>query len=368
MQAHHKWKRAGREWHGPCPVTGAGRDTAWVAEGHDGGVRIGCRHCGGRLSRDDVRDHLDALLNRARDPAPFPRPARGRDPEPPPKPETSKREQAALAWTAAVDPSGTPGAAYLVDRGAWPAGVPLPGSVRWLPAEKAGFLLRTKTPLRRGAAGALAYRFAAVGENGTAAVQLEAVDADGGAIREFWPSGPKRATLGGGGCLDGGRRVFAARPAAHRDAGVILTEGPLDGLGIVHLTRLGAACGMDADAAVIASAGTSGWGPAVVEGCPGPVVLAAQADGTPGFEVAMLCRGKLLTADRTVRVEQAPLGMDWADVAAAEVAEREAVRAEATGDPSSPEGDARRLRVLEVHLAELAGTAPARGSKWRSNG
>ena len=64
LQVRSGWKRSGREWHGPCPVTGVGRDTAWAAPGDLAQVRVGCRHCGGdggRLDRVGVRTHLVAL-------------------------------------------------------------------------------------------------------------------------------------------------------------------------------------------------------------------------------------------------------------------------------------------------------------------
>ena len=72
------WKRVGREWHGPCPVTGAGRDAAWVKPAGDGGVLVGCRCCGVSLSDQLVRAHLHALVGE-HPPAPAPmwkRPAR----------------------------------------------------------------------------------------------------------------------------------------------------------------------------------------------------------------------------------------------------------------------------------------------------
>ena len=53
LQGRPDWRRIGVEWHGPCPVTLAGRDGAWFGAGSgSGGVRCGCRHCGdagGRL-------------------------------------------------------------------------------------------------------------------------------------------------------------------------------------------------------------------------------------------------------------------------------------------------------------------------------
>ena len=55
------WRRVGVEWHGPCPVTGAGHDCCWCGPGASTAIRIGCRHCGGRLDAAAVREHLAAL-------------------------------------------------------------------------------------------------------------------------------------------------------------------------------------------------------------------------------------------------------------------------------------------------------------------
>ena len=65
LQGRPDWRRIGVEWHGPCPVTLAGRDGAWFGAGSgSGGVRCGCRHCGdagGRLDGEALRAHLAAV-------------------------------------------------------------------------------------------------------------------------------------------------------------------------------------------------------------------------------------------------------------------------------------------------------------------
>ena len=48
VQGRPGWRRIGHEWHGPCPVTGGGRDCCWFGPGHGADVRGGCRACGGR--------------------------------------------------------------------------------------------------------------------------------------------------------------------------------------------------------------------------------------------------------------------------------------------------------------------------------
>ena len=51
LQARDGWRRVGRAYHGPCPVTtGAGRDRCFASEGTTGGVALGCRQCGWRLA------------------------------------------------------------------------------------------------------------------------------------------------------------------------------------------------------------------------------------------------------------------------------------------------------------------------------
>ena len=65
LQGRPGWRRIGVEWHGPCPVTLAGRDGAWFGAGSgSGGVRCGCRHCGdagGRLEGEVLTAHLAAV-------------------------------------------------------------------------------------------------------------------------------------------------------------------------------------------------------------------------------------------------------------------------------------------------------------------
>ena len=146
------WRRVGREYHGPCPVTGAGRDCCFASAGRTG-VALGCRQCGGRLAGEVFRHHLAALVGEtARDVAPHAtNPAAGQPLRP---------TSAARLWRAAEAPEQTPGARYVVERRkAWPAGDRLPASVRWLPGDVARRVGVTPR-LPRGAAGCVVYLFA----------------------------------------------------------------------------------------------------------------------------------------------------------------------------------------------------------------
>ena len=95
LQGRPGWRRVGREYHGPCPVSGAGRDCCFASEGRAGDVKLGCRKCGGnggRLDSESLIAHLAALggetarhvaahatNDRAAIETPSPLPARARD-------------------------------------------------------------------------------------------------------------------------------------------------------------------------------------------------------------------------------------------------------------------------------------------------
>ena len=64
LQGRAGWRRVGREYHGPCPVSGAGRDCCFASEGRAGDVALGCRKCGGnggKLDSESFLAHLAAL-------------------------------------------------------------------------------------------------------------------------------------------------------------------------------------------------------------------------------------------------------------------------------------------------------------------
>ena len=329
------WRRVGVEWHGPCPVTGAGHDCCWCGPGASTAIRIGCRHCGGRLDAAAVREHLAALGADSGDLAPIRRKPTREDRLSGPN-ATGRRENPAgdsahgvgaalgrplAVWRSGRTPAGTPAALYLAERRrVWPAGEPLPESVRWLPAGECG-KLRPRLP--DGAAGAVLYRFAPPDGPGVA-VQFEAVAADGSRVlvavgRPGERRTAKRPTVIGS-RFDGGMLAFVARPGA---AGAVLhlAEGPIDALALVALERLGA--GNLGGGAVLGAAGAGGFRPAAVPGA-GPVVLWADGDKT-GALAAVRLGAALRARGRDVRVRLAPDGDDWADAANLEACERGAI-------------------------------------------
>ena len=228
LQGRPGWRRVGREYHGPCPVSGAGRDCCFASEGRAGGVALGCRRCGVRLDSEAFIAHLDALVGEtARHLAAHATTDRAAIQTP--------SELPAGVWRASGPVDGTPGALYLVARrGVWPAGERFPASVRWLPAESARRVgVRPRVP--DGAAGCVVYRFGSPGEADTFAAQLEAVNAHGERV-PFGAAGKRPSVAASD--FAGGRRVFHA--GGDVDRGVHLVEGPLDALALVHLARLGA--------------------------------------------------------------------------------------------------------------------------------
>ena len=326
------WRRQGREYHGPCPVTGAGRTKAWVGPGAGGGVRIGCRHCDPTgLSSRQVREHLEALCGSSG-------PGVSQSlvaPSAPVQDRNPSRWLPGRVWGAAGDVSGTPGAVYLAGRCACPGGAL--EAVRWLSSERAaGLELRPRLP--SGAAGAVLYRFARSVEVDTAAVQLEAVSSDGERLQVprrvqgadgRWTDGDlvKRPSVTGSRFSDGAR-VFVARRGPS-EGECWLTEGPVNALALVVLSDLGVK--VPGDAAVLGVAGTAGMTAAAVAGFTSGVVVASDGDG-PGWSAARDLILDLRRSRREVRPEPAPPGSDWGDVAADELSEAAAVLSERAGD------------------------------------
>ena len=70
LQGRAGWRRVGREYHGPCPVSGAGRDCCAASKGQRAAVVLICRKCGGRLDNNSLRAHLDVLMGRTAGEAP----------------------------------------------------------------------------------------------------------------------------------------------------------------------------------------------------------------------------------------------------------------------------------------------------------
>ena len=117
--------------------------------------------------------------------------------------------------------------------------------MRWLPAAAAR-LGRLRPTLPADASGAVCYRFAAADDDGTHAVQVEAVRDDG--ARVLFATHGKRPSVTGS-RFESGARVFVARAGG---PDVALCESVIDAVSVA--SRSWSASG----AAVIASAGTSG--------------------------------------------------------------------------------------------------------------
>ena len=311
LQGRAGWRRIGREYHGPCPVSGAGRDCCFASEGRGGAVLLGCRMCGARLDSEAFRAHLDALVGEtARHLAPHATPDRAAT--------QTTSELPERAWRASRPVDGTPGVLYLTTRGAWPASERLPVAVRWLTGESARRVnLHPSLPAGAVGVGAILYRFASPGQANTSAVQLEAVDVHG--ARVMFGSAGKRASVAGS-AFAGGRRVFHA--GGDPDRAIHLCEGPLDALALIHLARLGV---VELDGgAVFAAAGTPGFTAAA---CPGrgPVTVWPDGDG-PGEMAAVKVKRELRRAGRDVAIRLC-VG-DVTAWAAEVISEREAIQHE----------------------------------------
>ena len=201
LEGRPDWRRVGREYHGPCPVSGAGRDCCFASEGRAGDVALGCRKCGGKLDSESFLAHLAVSLvgETARHVAAHATNDRAAI-------ATTPSALPGRAWLASEPVDGTPGHTYLVARRVWPAGERFPASVRWLPTESARRVgVRPRVP--DGAAGCVVYRFGFPGKADTDAAQLEAVNERGARV-PFGAAG-KRPSVAAS-AFAGGRRVFHA--------------------------------------------------------------------------------------------------------------------------------------------------------------
>ena len=304
------WRRIGREWHGPCPVTGAGRHTCWFAAGDRAEIRGGCRRCGTKLSGTDFVGHVHALLGDTREPPPF-RPRVRRRPAAVPDPRP------AALWAVSKRVStDTPAYRYLtVHRRVVAPGDSVPASVRWITASDA-VRMHCAPCLPRASAGAVVYRFSPPGETVTAAVQIEALAVDGAALR--FPLAGKRPSVAGS-LFDGGRRVFVAA-VGRPGCGCWLVEGPLDAMALVRLGALGLEDLQGASVFGVAGA-PAGY---QLRACSasGPVVLAPDPD--PAGDKSVLRLGAVLASlHRVYRVRRPVPRMDWSDMALEASLERE---------------------------------------------
>ena len=309
------WRREGRALRGPCPILGVGRDRCWFQPGAAGGIAAGCRGCGdgrGRLDAAAFAQHLDAVTAGTG--------VTTSSPAAPAAPPGAAGSRPALAWRAGGPVrEGSAGWRYLVERRrVWPAGLALPGSVRWLPAAAAAeHRVRPRPPAA--AAGLLLYRFTHAAEKGpAAALQVEAVTADGARVVGGWrlrdrgrdvERALRRPTIAGSAMA--GRVLEVLTGAIGR--GVHVAEGPLDGLALVALERLGVVS--LAAAAVVAVPGTATMAAAAVVGQVGPVTIWADGDG-PGVVAAARMRAALGSRAR-VRFSGGDVA-EWASIASVE--------------------------------------------------
>ena len=311
------WRRIGREWHGPCAVSGDGKDTCWFRPGSRTAVVAGCRRCGGRLTPEAFRAHLEAVVGdvatRPLGPASRAVPPEAADPLP------------GRVWEASEPVAAdSPAFAYLSrDRRVVVSCASLPPSVRWLPLA-ASVGVRCRPALPAGSAGALLYRFAGPGEAETRAVQVEALAADGRRLLCRVGRGSvsvKRASVAGS-AFGNGRRVFQAC-AGEPDRGCWLVEGPLDALAMLRLAALGL---VDlGGAAVFGVAGAPAGFTARACWARGPVRVAPDGDRA-GVEAATRLCIELCLAGRPHRVHRAPAHLDWAAFAREGDLEREGLR------------------------------------------
>ena len=65
------WRRIGREWHGPCPVTGVGQHTCWFAAGDRAEIPRRLPPLRHQAVATDFISHVDALVGRTSAPPSF---------------------------------------------------------------------------------------------------------------------------------------------------------------------------------------------------------------------------------------------------------------------------------------------------------
>ena len=308
LRERPRWRRIGREWHGPCPVRGIGENTCWFAPGERTPVRGGCRKCGGRLSSPDFREHLAAVVG---DLAAASAASSGGAPTVRVSVQTGRNPLPGRVWSASVAvATDSPGFRYLRTRGVVAAAGRVPPSVRWLPL-RAAVSVRCAPRLPATCAGALVYRFAGPGEAETWAVQFEPVDDAGRRLACSVRGAVVKRPSVAGSCFGLGRRVFSAG-AGTPGAGCWLVEGPLDALAVCRLDSLGAvALG---GAAVFGAAGVPGGFRPRACWAEGPVVLAPDGD-EPGVDAALRLGAELGLTGRAHAVRRPPYGTDWSDSA-----------------------------------------------------
>lgn len=329
LRARPRWRRIGREWHGPCPVRGIGENTCWFGEGARTPVRGGCRKCGGRLSSSAFREHLAAVVGDLGAASTV----NGHAPAARCETESRQDPLPGRVWSASVAlKTDCPGFRYLRSRGVVDASGRVPPSVRWLPL-RAAASVRCAPRLPATCAGALVYRFASPGEAETCALQFEPVDLDGRRIAcTVRGSVIKRPSVAGS-SFDFGRRVFVADAGAD-GKGCWLVEGPLDALAVCRLDAVGGLGLKGSDGRVVrpsldsaAVFGVAGVPAGFrVRACwaPGRVVLAPDADEA-GLDAAVQLGTELAMHDRGYIISRPEHGADWSDLAHDICIEREGI-------------------------------------------
>ena len=297
-------KPAGRgKWSGPCPLCG-GVDRFHVESRADGGAIIGCRGCIDGLPQVSRRARFGEIVRAVwagsgdsrtserstRRPS-FAKAAR----------EATRPEQMAAAqlWAAAIQDPG-PVRRYLAARGIWPSCEPLPGTVRWVPADE---LIAARAfqglPSANAMAGAMVCAFRLPGADPAfvpPAVNVEALTNDGQHTRPRFRKdrGPKTGA------------AFVVRPGNANEASPIhIAEGEVDALAIAWWRRVEA----------WGAGGSSGVLPKLAL----PLLLTGreiiiEADGdTAGRAAAGKIEAALKACGADVHVIRWPSGVDPAD-------------------------------------------------------
>ncbi len=303
------WRRRGRVWAGPCPVTGSGRDCCFFHPGPGDTVRGSCRRCH-PLGRRGFAEHLEALAPGACagavGSAPFPGGVSFRSPSSGAwsAPGTDVCRLSRL-WEAAEPLAGTVGERYLVEvRRVLPAGG-WPPAVRFMRVGDALRLaVRPRPPV--GCAGVLVYAFLGAGEGRCDAVQLEAVRADGRRLG-FGHRQVMRVSAAGS-LFAGGARVFEAAAGVQGASRVALAEGPVSALAVPLRFPFVAEDGWRV-------CGVAGWAGFTPAACAGAVEVVLFPDGDRDGRRAVARLAETLCAQaRTVWVSDAPDGRDVADM------------------------------------------------------
>ena len=303
------WRRSGRVWAGPCPVTGSGRDCCFFHQGPGDSVRGSCRRCH-PLGRRGFAEHLEALapgacagaVGPAAIPGGVARRSQSGAGRSGPGPDVCRPSR---IWEAAEPLAGTAGERYLADVRRVPPTGGWPPAVRFLRMGDALRLaVRPRPPV--GCAGVVVYAFLGAGEDRCHAVQLEAVRADGRRLG-FGRRRVMRVSAAGS-LFAGGARVFEAAPGAQGACRVALAEGPVSALAVSLRFPFVAEDGWRV-------CGVAGWAGFTPAACAGAAEVVLLPDGDRDGRRAVARLAETLRAEvRTVWVSDQPDGRDVADL------------------------------------------------------